>query len=94
MTAELTAYAFRPTEGWTIEPAKLARDWMDQTPMKAAYRCLPIAIANQAGWIIGCPVTFKASWTGKNTDPKAVTITFPSKQDERIGLALLENLPR
>lgn len=85
MTVELIAYPFRPTDGWTLEPAPLQRDWMDQTPMRAAYRCLPMALANQAGWIIGCPATFKATWNGKNADPKGVQFSYPTKKDEQLG---------
>ena len=31
-----------------------------------AYRCLPLAIANQVGWEIINPCTFTASWNGKD----------------------------
>ena len=55
MAVELTAHVVRSTEGWTLEPAPLQRDWMDQTVSRAAYRCLPMAMANQAGWLIRCP---------------------------------------
>jgi hypothetical protein len=85
MTIQLTAYSVMPTDGWTIQPGKLQRDWMDQTPMKAAYRCLPLTLANQAGWIVGCPATFKVTWTGKPADHDALKITFPSKHDERFS---------
>lgn len=83
MTVELTAYSVMPTEGWTIQPAKLQRDWMDQTPMRAAYRCLPLTLANQAGWVIGCPATFKAVWNGRPADPEALEISFQDKHDEQ-----------
>jgi len=30
-----------------------------------AYRCLPLTIANQAGWVIRCPAPFQAVWNGE-----------------------------
>jgi hypothetical protein len=40
------------------------RFWMDRTPNRYAYRCLPLVVANQAGWVIRNPITFSAMWTG------------------------------
>lgn len=60
----LHAYATNSTDGWTIEPASPKRDWMDATPQKFAYRCLPLVMANQSGWVVRCPIGFKASWNG------------------------------
>ncbi len=45
--------------------AHRARDWMDETVDRFAYRCLPLAIANQVGWDLLCPVSFTAKWNGK-----------------------------
>ena len=42
------------------------RDWMDATPDRFAYRCLPLLIANQAGWDLLCPAKFWVRWDGKN----------------------------
>lgn len=47
-----------------IHPAGLSRDWMDATPGRHAYRCLPLAIANTHGWEIRCPQAFAAVWNG------------------------------
>ncbi|MEQ8844694.1 MAG: DUF6065 family protein [Phycisphaerales bacterium] len=69
----LTAYVVSDDTGWTIEPAGATRDWMDKTPAKGAYRCLPLAMANQAGWVIPCPATVSMRWTGKD-GPDALTI--------------------
>ncbi|MEO1009135.1 MAG: DUF6065 family protein [Planctomycetota bacterium] len=69
----LTAYVVSDPAGWTIEPGGPKRDWMDKTPGKGAYRCLPLAMANQAGWIIGCPATFSCRWNGKDS-PDGLTI--------------------
>ncbi|HLA01734.1 MAG TPA: DUF6065 family protein [Aestuariivirga sp.] len=47
-----------------IRPAPLARDWMDATPEKFAYRCLPLNIANCQGWELLSPNGFTAIWNG------------------------------
>ena len=33
-----------------MRPAPHRRDWMDESPDRYAYRCLPLAIANTHGW--------------------------------------------
>lgn len=48
----------------TIRPAEVTRGWMDETPQKFAYRCLPLNIANAQGWEILSPVDCSAYWTG------------------------------
>src|SRR6056297_2596032 len=60
---QLTAHIVGPTDGWAIEPASPRRDWMDETG-GFAYRCLPLTIANQAGWIVRSPASFQAVWNG------------------------------
>ncbi len=47
-----------------IEPAPSDRPWMDDSAQRFAYRCLPLVIANQAGWIIRCPLNFSVRWNG------------------------------
>ena len=48
-----------------LRPAPHARKWMDETPDKYAYRCLPLAIANAHGWEILNPKKFQARWDGE-----------------------------
>ena len=50
--------------GWEWGWADLQRDWMDATPNRFAYRCLPLSIVNQTGWWIKNPVGFTATWRG------------------------------
>lgn len=45
-----------------IERAEYTRDWMDQYPHAFAYRCLPLKIANESGWLVRCPVDFDAEY--------------------------------
>lgn len=61
--------------GWDWSWADWRRDWMEATPNKFAYRCLPLTIANQCGWWIHCPVGITAVWNG-NAPPRSVNITF------------------
>ncbi len=58
------AYELHPNTTTLIEPAPIARDWMDATPVRHPYRCLPLVIANQAGWILRSPAAFRAYWYG------------------------------
>lgn len=38
---------------------------MDALPERFAYRCLPLLIANQAGWDLMSPAGFSVRWNGK-----------------------------
>lgn len=74
-TKQITAHIVGPTEGWVLEPASPRRPWMDDTN-GFAYRCLPLAIANQAGWVVRCPASFTGVWSGESGN-SATTLTFP-----------------
>jgi hypothetical protein len=52
--------------GWDWCWSDWQRDWMDATPQRHAYRCLPLTIMNQTGWWIKNPVGFTATWSGRN----------------------------
>lgn len=47
-----------------IEPAPIDRAWMDSADQRHPYRCLPLNIANQNGWILTCPTEFEVFWYG------------------------------
>lgn len=47
-----------------LRPSPHKRDWMDATPDKYVYRCLPLAIANAHGWDILATQTFQTKWLG------------------------------
>lgn len=49
-----------------IRPCKITRDWMDETPSRYAYRCIPLTAANSMGWEILNPVDTEITWTGKD----------------------------
>ena len=67
-----------------IRSCSRRRDWMDSTPDRFAYRCLPLAIANQVGWEILCPTDFSARWSGKD-GLDAIRIKFHGERSELIG---------
>jgi hypothetical protein len=62
------------------EPAPIARDWMDAAHQRHPYRCLPLVIANQCGWVLRCPVGFSAYWYGG-----------PNKEDVELRFDAPEN---
>lgn len=48
--------------GWHVQAASPKRDWMDE--YKHMYRCLPMTIANQNGWVINLPCNVYVTWFG------------------------------
>lgn len=52
----------KPIPGWEFHTASPKRAWMDE--YKHMYRCLPMTIANQNGWVIECPCDIHAVWFG------------------------------
>lgn len=50
----------------SIRPAPLLREWMEKTPDRYAYRCLPLNIGNSHGWEVCCDESFDAVWNGGN----------------------------
>ena len=64
-----------------IEPAPIDRDWMEQSNRRFAYRCLPLAIANQSGWIMRSPFAFEAIWNGGESAAD-LRIAYPSELKE------------
>lgn len=80
---QITAYEVMedPLE---IRPAERPRDWMEKTVDRFAYRCLPLAFANQVGWDVLCPADFTARWNGKD-DLKAVKIKFHGESSPAVS---------
>jgi hypothetical protein len=58
-----------------IEPAPRWRDWMNATPGRSANRCLPLLMANEAGWVLKNPAAFTATWNGSDARD-AVTVEY------------------
>jgi Family of unknown function (DUF6065) len=66
--------------GWDWCWADWQRTWMNNTPQRYAYRCLPLTIANQTGWWIKNPVGFTATWRG-GTAPGTIDFQFDSSSE-------------
>jgi hypothetical protein len=69
------AYEIYDQTDMVLTAAPLDRAWMDQTPQRFAYRCLPLTIANQAGWLLHNPATFTARWNG-GPNPEDLLLEF------------------
>jgi hypothetical protein len=59
----LTAYLLGG-QALPLKKAGKLRPWMEQTPKRSAFRCLPLLMANQAGWMILNKNEFRAKWDG------------------------------
>ena len=69
-----------------IVPGEASRVWMDSTPERFAYRCLPLRIANSMGWEVLAPCEIRASWNGGlEKDDLTVQVEDPAWQPDRIA---------
>jgi hypothetical protein len=71
---EMELLAVRLKSGMDIRPASQERAWMGAQAEWFPKRCLPMLLANQAGWELINPVGFTAVWDGSNA-PTAITIS-------------------
>jgi hypothetical protein len=60
----LVAYKLQRMPHQALVCAPGSRAWMDATDERFAYRCLPLLIANQAGWFLLNDRPFEAMWDG------------------------------
>ncbi len=60
----LIAYPVQPGTEMSLIPAPVERDWLDGTAQRFGYRCLPVLIANQAGWFILNGHALEVVWNG------------------------------
>jgi len=77
-----SAYTINESPDMPIQTASVHRQWMDETDSRFAYRCLPLTIANQCGWTILCPTTFRVSWSGDPSN-KGLRLEF-EREETRI----------
>lgn len=80
---EITAYEVIEAP-MPLRAAERARDWIEGLPERFAYRCLPLAMANQVGWELLNPVAFTARWNGK-PGLDAISIRFHGEASPLIG---------
>lgn len=90
---QLIAYELKENvlaeSGWKLVPASKTRDWMGANDSHA-YRCLPLVIANQLGWVVLNPVGFTATWNGAvpiDDAPTAIKLEFdePLESEEALN---------
>ena len=77
------AYELHETTETPLEPAPIPRDWMDDAHQRHPYRCLPLVIANQNGWVLRSPAAFEAYWYG-GPNKEDVELRFDGPPDNRI----------
>lgn len=68
-----------------IEPGGVKRKWMDDTAGHA-YHCLPLKIANQYGWVVHSPISFKVTWDGGVDNTNVTVEKFTSEEDPQITI--------
>jgi len=56
-----------------IVQSPVSRQWMDDTAMGYAYRCLPMTYASRHGWAVRAPYDVEAVWSG-GTDAGSLEI--------------------
>lgn len=79
---EIRAVPLADPTGFALEPAPHERPWMDATNGKFAYRCLPLTIANQAGWVVRAPFTFQIFWNDHPDQPAGRTLFMRAENPE------------
>lgn len=63
---KLCAYVVTAESILTLAPAPSRREWMEQTPERFANRCLPLLMANQAGWVLQLTEPVEVEWNGRD----------------------------
>lgn len=73
--APLRIVAYRLPYGpeMALVPASHRRDWIDRTPGRDPARCLPLLMANQAGWWVLNSHDFTVRWNG-DEHPSGITL--------------------
>lgn len=72
---ELIAYRGAGDSGVRIVPQGRWRDWMNETNARSANRCLPLLMANEAGWALLNPVAVEVTWDGR-MHPDGVAVEY------------------
>jgi hypothetical protein len=60
----LYAYVINPERDMPLTTAPIERAWIDHWQGESPYRCLPLVLANQGGWLIRNSTPFTAIWDG------------------------------
>ena len=62
----LRAYVLTAESIVRLSPSPARRAWMDATPERFANRCLPLMMANQAGWALSLTEPVEVEWSGED----------------------------
>jgi hypothetical protein len=79
----IIAYELYSVTDTPLEPAPIGREWMDNAHLRHPYRCLPLVIANQCGWVLRCTSSFRAYWYG-GAAKEDVELRFDGPVDNKI----------
>jgi len=77
---ELIAFCGLPRPAMQLVPAPRWREWMNETKDRWANRCLPLLMANEAGWVLLNPFSFAVTWGG-DAHPSSTKIEFLDDDD-------------
>lgn len=61
---EMVLYEIHSGHGLEWVPAPSVRAWMDEVPLGAAWRCVPLMMANESGWLLLNNARVAARWDG------------------------------
>jgi hypothetical protein len=62
----LDAYQVTAEAIVALAPASARRPWMEASPERFANRCLPLMMANQAGWVVTLTEPVEVEWSGRS----------------------------
>jgi hypothetical protein len=80
----LLAYRLDDRSEMRLVRSEPGRPWMDFTADRYANRCLPLLMANQAGWLLLNDVRVVLRWDG-GTHQDAVTVCYPDNARAAFG---------
>lgn len=75
----LTAFPLRNGDSMSIIPAPRQRKIFTGLSASAAKRCLPLMLANEAGWLLLNPVAFTVTWNG-DEDVGSLHVAYEDRQ--------------
>lgn len=78
---DITLYRIKKGVPIFVRQGIRERRWMDETPNKYAYRCLPLTIANQNGYEVCTKTRIKIVWNGGNNIEDVHVETNPHRPD-------------
>ena len=70
-----------------LVPGRSKREWMENSPERFAYRCLPLTMANSTGWELLCPFEMHIEWNG-GMAIEDIRVSSPDPRAHVAGFAL------